>query len=202
MFSVYSICSRAFCTRVALDGQARVDLSMWGEFLAHWNGVNMFILPFSDNSPILWTDATAHSGFAAIWGNRWFRDSWPSETTNLPSFYSTSDLFEVYPIVAATRTWGHLWTGHTVKCFTDNTAVDDIINKGRSSSLTIMSLVKRLTWLAATLHFHLVCEHVPGSLSTAADALSRSNLLVFFLAHSTAERIPDKPPSFQELILD
>ncbi|XP_063295365.1 serine/threonine-protein kinase N2-like [Pelobates fuscus] len=128
-------------SRVTLDSQARADLTMWHHFLSDWNGRNLFIPPLTLESPLLWTDAAGQTGFAAIFGNRWLRDAWPSEAVGLPAFTKTSALFEIYPIVAAAKVWGHLWGGKAVKCYSDNTAACEILNKGRSSSLIIMSLV-------------------------------------------------------------
>ncbi|XP_063297879.1 uncharacterized protein LOC134586340 [Pelobates fuscus] len=189
-------------SRVTLDSQARADLTMWHHFLSDWNGRNLFIPPLTLESPVLWTDAAGQTGFAAIFENRWLRDAWPSEAIGLPAFTKTSALFEIYPIVAAAKVWGYLWGGKAVKCYSDNTAACEILNKGRSSSLIIMSLVRRLTWLAATHNFFLTCIHIPGHQNTAADALSRSKLQVFRELHPTAEVWPSKAPQFRDLILD
>ncbi|XP_040285981.1 uncharacterized protein LOC120999169 [Bufo bufo] len=187
---------------IALDHHAKADLLMWGKFLTQWNGISMFIPPLSDSSPCIYTDAAASTGFAAIFGNHWFRGHWPAETDALPGFRETSALFEIYPIVAAAHTWGHLWSGKAVKCYSDNSSACDIINKGRSSSLTMMRLIRKLTWLAATVQFHLICLHIPGIHNTAADALSRSQFQVFFQALPSAHHQPSRTPNFYELILD
>lgn len=78
--------------------------------------------------------------FSAIFGCHSLPGPWRPEVTNICRFAQTSTLFEIYPIVADAVTWGPSWFGHTVVFFTDNLATAEIINKGRSGSLLIMSL--------------------------------------------------------------
>ncbi|MBN3323077.1 PLPL2 protein, partial [Atractosteus spatula] len=52
-------------------------------------------------------------------------------------------------------------------------AVVHIINKGRSSSQSIMKFLCRLKWISLTHQFIRVAAHIPGHLNEIADSLSR-----------------------------
>lgn len=98
--------------------------------------------------------------------------SMPSEVFNISVFAKTSALFEMYPIVAAAVTWGPTRSGHTVIFFIDNSATDEMINKGKSRLLLIMFFMRRLTWLGLMHNFHSQGEFISGVYNVAADALS------------------------------
>ncbi|XP_040181179.1 uncharacterized protein LOC120914567, partial [Rana temporaria] len=185
-----------------LDQAAVSDLAMWDEFLTSWNGISMFIPALLDESPQVVTDAAASTGFAAIFGRHWFAEPWPPEILLIPGFTQSSSLFELYPVVAAAQLWGHTWTNQTVLFTTDNQATADIINKGRSRSLHIMSFLRRLVQLSLCHHFNFVCRHIPGKLNTAADALSRFNLTLFFQQEPGADPMSTPVPPWSLLTMD
>ncbi|XP_044143987.1 uncharacterized protein LOC122933207 [Bufo gargarizans] len=188
--------------RLSLDAHAAADLGMWGRFLSTWNGRSLFLPQLSDSSPSIWSDAASTTGFAAIFGDDWLWGGWPPEVQGLEGFSTTSALFEIYPIVAAAVAWGHLWANLAVRCYSDNQATCQIINKGRSKSLTIMRFMRRLTWLAACNNFFLHCFHVPGVCNSAADNLSRFKFQAFHRDLPSASPTASSTPSFQQLILD
>ena len=189
-------------SRVVLDAAALADLRMWDEFLQCWNGIAMFVPGESCSSPQVGTDAAATVGYAAIFGTHWLAGPWPEEVLAIPGFTESSALFEIYPIVAAAWVWGGSWAGQTVVFSTDNQAAVEIITKGRSRSLVIMSLVRRLIWLSLHHKFHFLCKFISGVENGAADALSRLNFPSFFLQvpHADAQATPS--PQASLLMLD
>lgn len=86
--------------------------------------------------------------------------------------------------------------------YTDNLATAEIINKGRSGSLLIMSFMRRLTWLGLTYKFHFLGEFISGNDNIAADALSRFNFPQFSLQHPEADLVGMTVPPYSLLIMD
>ena len=76
---------------------------------------------------------------------------------------------ELLPIVLGVAVWGNQWQGLAVSCRCDNVAVIAIVNSGWSR----MDLMRCLSFFLARWGVTLVCRHIPGVLSEAADALSR-----------------------------
>lgn len=121
---------------------------------------------------------------------------------NIPRFAQISALFQIYPIVAATFTCGPAWSGHTVLFFSDNSATAEIINKGRSRSLLIMSFMRRLMWLSLMYTFHFPGQYISGDNNVAADALSRLDFSHFLLQHPEADPVGKPVPLYSLLIMD
>ena len=63
-------------------------------------------------------------------------------------------------------------TSRSIVIHSDNQATVAIINKGRSSSLPIMSLLRRLTWITVTHNFIIRAAYIPCHLNIIADSLS------------------------------
>ena len=80
-------------------------------------------------------------------------------------------LFKLYPIVAASVSWGQEWRRKWITMFCDNEAVLAMINTKRYACATIMSLLRRLTWQSVTLNFIINAEHTPGHYNVLADSL-------------------------------
>ena len=86
---------------------------------------------------------------------------------------SSMALFELYPIAKAIAVLGKTWSKKRILFHCDNLATVAIIIKGRSSILIIMSLMRRITWTAATHNFTVHDEHVRGVDNDIADSISR-----------------------------
>lgn len=91
-----------------------------------------------------------------------------------------------------------MWTKQTVLFTTDNQATANIINKGRSKSLPIMSFLHRLVQLSLRQH----CRHITGKYNIAADALSRFNLTLFFQQEPGANPTTTPVPPWLLLSMD
>lgn len=187
---------------VHLDRAAMADLRMWDSFLLSWNGVSLFVPSWSQSSTRVFADAAASRGFAAIFGSQWLAGPWPPQVSSDPQSLSSSPFLECYPIVAAASVWGHLWANSSVMFVSDSQDLVDIISKGRAKSARVMSLLRKLVWLAMTHNFHFSCSHIPGTSNTAADALSRFNFHTFFQVCPEADRTGARIPGFSDLMLD
>lgn len=97
---------------------------------------------------------------------------------------------KLYPIVVAALLWGDMWATKRILFHCDNKGTVDIINKGRSKSHLIMSLMRRLTWCAAKYNFNNDACHVAGVKNHVADALSRLKFQEFRQAAPQANLYP------------
>ncbi|CAG2225805.1 unnamed protein product [Mytilus edulis] len=133
---------------VTLNSSCRNDLSLWHKFLDQWNGISFFIDDNIVNASDfdLYTDAASTVGFGGYFKNRWFQALWPIEMKLDKELSMSMAYMELYPIVIAAIIWGDEWSGKRILFYCDNMATVLIIKKGRSKSLEIMRLMRRLTW--------------------------------------------------------
>ncbi|XP_038136401.1 uncharacterized protein LOC119780436 [Cyprinodon tularosa] len=186
--------------QVSLDEGCRSDLRFWARLLCNWNGKSFFYDDIIQSASMLqfFTDAAPSVGFGGFFQDRWFAGSWPPSFTNSQS----SALCEVYPIAVACRLWGPLWRRKRISAFCDNMAVVDAINKGRSSSHSLMPFIRGITWQAVTNNFIISARHVPGLSNHAADALSRFKFQTFHHLRPSADLHPTPVPPLEELVLN
>ena len=180
---------------VKLSQDVRLDLDMWLKFLSGWNGVSFFLDDdITTNADMhLFTDATDKS-FGGIYHNQWFQGEFPVELLKENDTMSMA-LFELYPIVVACVLWGKQWKKLRIVFHCDNMSTVQIINKGRSKGKTIMKLMRKLTWCSATFNFTIHAQHVPGSLNSVADAISRFQMDRFRRLASLSRPQANLPPS-------
>ena len=176
---------------VKINAAAKADLAMWSEFLQRYNGVSFFINErrLTNASLCLYTDAAGSSGYGAIYGKKWFYGSFPD------SWKKANIVFlELFPIVIALMTWGHLWKNHSIVFCTDNQALVAIINKQSSKHLSVMFLVRKLVLQSLSMNIHFLAQHVPGQSNSLADALSRFQVSRFRRLAPHAEEVPTELP--------
>ena len=188
--------------QVSLDLECRIELRLWHLLLSNWNGISFFYNDFysSPEDLQLFTDAAPSVGFGGYYQGRWFADKWPAELF-VPPFDSahSSALFELYPVIVAASLWGHEWTSRSVLIHSDNQSTVNIINKGRSPSLPLTALLRRLTWLSVTHNFLIQAAHIPGHHNEIADSLSRFQFQRFRLLAPSADLHPVPVPPFSAM---
>ena len=89
---------------IRLSQEFRKDILMWQMFLNHWNGVSLFLPPYTESSPQihLYTDAAGSIGYGFFFNNQWFQGKWlPSHQLSPTSGISIA-WQELYPIYLAT----------------------------------------------------------------------------------------------------
>ena len=163
-----------------LNQEARADIRWWITFLPTWNGSAPILQPDWTASPHmhLYTDASAIHGYGAFFNGAWFRGPWlPHQQLNSETGISIA-WQELYAIVMAATAWGHLWAGRRIIAHCDNLAVN-IWGRNSSKSPTIMTLVRKLFFIAATHHFTIHFSHIQGVNNSIADALSRNDITRF-----------------------
>jgi len=117
-------------------------------------------------------------------GPYWFQYLWPQS-------YATVSIApkELVPIVMACVVWGHTWQSQVVHVHSDNEAVVAVVNSGYSKDPQMMHLVRCLFFVLAMWDISLHACHIPGTLNTVADAISRDNIPLLF------SKVPDASPT-------
>lgn len=134
------------------------------------------------------SDASGSFGCGAFVNNLgWFQLQWPDswQSTNIAAK-------ELVPVVIAAALWGHRWSGAGVCFRSDNMAVVSILSTSTSRDQLLMHLLRCLTFYSAYFRFTIKATHIPGTLNTAADAISRNNIPLFLslVPHTQQFAIP------------
>ena len=101
---------------------------------------------------------------------------------------------KLLPILFSMVVWGKWWSGKRVECHCDNMAVVAVVNSGRAKDKIMMHMLRCMFFVAAYHDIHIHATHIPGVENTAADALSRNNLLIFLQAVPDASPLPTPIP--------
>ena len=159
---------------VRLSSGAKADICWWRCFLQNWNGTSFF--PRQSASCHVFSDASGNYGCGAfVQSMGWFQLKWPDNWGSV-----SIAVKELIPVVISAALWGACWTGKGVCFHSDNMSVVAVLKKGSSGDRLLMHLLRCLSFFSAYFKFQHFSEHVPGVMNTAADALSRDNLLLFF----------------------
>lgn len=187
---------------VHLNAECREDILMWKLFLEQWNGVSFFydIERTPADSMQLYTDASSTVGFGGFFQGQWFCDKWPEDLPKEEDKEISMAFRELYPIVIASLLWGHLWTSKRILFYCDNEATVKIIHKGRSKSLSIMKLMRQLTWCSAKFNFCIYSKHLPGKTNLIADALPRFQMAKFRCLAPTADSQSQPCPPMEKVL--
>lgn len=80
---------------------------MWQLFLDHWNGVSLFLPPFTEPSPQihLFTDAAGSFGYRGFFNNLWFQGRWPPSYQRNSTTGISIQWQELYSIYLACMLW-------------------------------------------------------------------------------------------------
>ena len=160
---------------IKLNGEFREDISMWLNFLNHWNGVSLFLGGDVLSSPELqlFTDASGSHGYGGYLNGEWLQATWLPQHLLNPTMGISIDWQELFAIYIACYLWGPSWSGKHICMWCDNLPVVSIINSKRSKSPRIMDLVRAITILTLEHKFSFTARHIPGLDNSIADSLSR-----------------------------
>ena len=185
---------------VRLNKLFRSDLQWWSMFLESWNGEGFFSsLRLSPHNHCLTSDASGSWGAGAFLegSGAWFQSQWPVCWAEI-----SIAVKELLPIVVAAAIWGHEWHNKTILCQCDNAAVVAVVNSGSAKDPLLMHFMRILFFLAAKCRFALRAKHIAGSTNSAADAISRNRLSLFFTLFPQAQPTPTElPPALLNLFL-
>jgi len=97
---------------------------------------------------------------------------------------------ELFAVVAAIFTWGHLLQNKQIIIYSDNLTIVNVWKKGSCKQKLIMSLVRKLFLFIAHHNINIIVEHFPGEKNLIADALSRLQVSKFRNICPEAEQHP------------
>ena len=159
---------------IYFDTESKADVDWWLKFLPSWNGVECFQhVMVTSHSLQLFTDASS-LGFGAVYRTHWFSSTWPTNMVN-----AHINVQELFAIVAAVFTWGHVWVNQQVLFYTDNSCIVHVWKTGTCRNKDIMKLVRSLFLFAARRDINILMQHVSGVNNISADALSRFQIVKF-----------------------
>ena len=176
-----------------LNKNAKLDIAWWIEFLPTWQGTAMILESewTPSTSMSLFTDASGEHGWGAYWSGRWLQGQWSSSDTSQDIAWK-----ELFAIVQAVNSWGHMWKRKKLLFHCDNHSIVDIWRKGSTRSPAIMALVRMLYFIAARYNFNVMITHIPGTCNLIADALSRFQNRHFHQLAPDAQPLPDHIPAW------
>ena len=182
---------------IRLTRSAKLDILAWLHFLQMFNGKSLILDEKWLSSTIsLYTDSATTNGYAAVYGSQWLNGGWPPswEDSHIP-------VLELYPIVAALKTWGNILSNSCVMFHCDNKhkAVVDIINNTSGKDPVIMILVRQFVALTMTYYVMYKACHVPGVKNGIADLHVLSRFQVDEARKLVAPWLDLVPPQLADL---
>ena len=164
------------------------------EFLPSWNGTALFVDKTVTAAADLeiFTDASGSHGCGAYYRGAWFHYDW--EPKQQLSKHISIQWQELFAILAAALTWGHLWTQKKILFHCDNLPIVQAWEGKGSKQPRIMGLLRKLFLVAARKNFTISLQHLPGKFNEIADALSRKQFTRFFSLAPQAQSSPTSTP--------
>ena len=173
--------------RIKLSDDFLLDLRWWKRWSAIFNGQAYVIRKNLGDRPTIYTDASL-KGYGLVWGDDWLSGLFNS--IQVPEFECDTcadyhwfnvavpdctniNFLELVPIYLGLQLLSpNLKDAHVV-CYTANTQVMAMINRGVSVNPLAMSLLREMFWISVRNNIHLTARHVPGVMNIHADYLSR-----------------------------
>ena len=136
------------------------------------------------------TDAS-NSGWGAYYGteNRRAVGTWTPEEQELSIEHK-----ELFALLAAWRTWGHMWSKLRIRIHCDNKPVVDCVSTGTSQAPRVMELLRTLFLVCALSNFQISAVHVAGVSNCVADSLSGHQMEEFRRLAPAARDRPNALP--------
>ena len=177
---------------ISLNKPAKADIQWWLDFLPTWNTTTIIpqSLAILSSDIKLFTDAS-DIGYGALYGSAWIQGAWDADDLK----HLSIDFRELFAILAAAHTWGHLWAGKRIIFTTDNKPITQVWSSLKSPSPQIMSLIRPLFLFAAHNSFSISFKHIYGLYNPIADALSRFQMLTFKALVPEADPDPTPVPA-------
>ena len=156
--------------RVYLNLDARADLMWWTCLLPAHHCTTLFPSAIPDLPTAVLTDASL-PGRGCLWETDWMYVNWALDYPSLCSL--PVNYKETFTVVLAAHRWAPCWSGHRIVVKTDSQVAAAILNKGTTCCSVIMDWIRSLFWLKEYYNFSLFVKHIPGSINTLADSVSR-----------------------------
>ena len=166
-----------------LSDEFFADLKWWSAFANMFNGTGK-IIKISPIDITMYTDASG-LGFGGFVTNPddYFFGTWDNRFINCCIHVEPAPIFdtvtgsishrELWPILIMCKRLSWQLTGKHVCVFTDNQAVQNMLNSGRSKDIYTMSMLREIFWISFVFNFTLTSKYVKGVDNVKADYLSR-----------------------------
>ena len=182
---------------IRLNSAFRSDLEWWRVFALYWNGKGLISTVY-EKEVLLTSDASGSWGCGAWSNSDWFQLPWDQVSQHFQIAIK-----ELIPVLIATVIWGKKWKGCLVVANCDNEAVVVILNSRCSKDPHLMHMLRTLFFIEAHYQFKITAKHIPGTLNTWADHMSRHKLEHFYDYHHTASHYPSCiPKNLLQWLLD
>ena len=135
-------------------------------------------------------------GVGVVFDTHWLYTQWEYGYVN--TFKPTTEYLELYGVVAAINTWGHLIQDRRIILFCDNTAVVAMINSMSSSCINCMYLLRLLTLNNLVNNRRVFAQYISSQDNFLSDSLSRLQIQRFF--HLAPKNIDMHPTSISPLV--
>ena len=185
---------------IRLDQEFKFDCEVWKLFLTHFREASVCRpMVDYDRSTInakqlqFFTDASASSklGVGAFFNGHWFYQQW--ENNYIKLFKPSIEYLELYGVVSAILTWGHLVRDLRFTLFCDNESVVEMINSQVSRCKNCMYLIRLLILNNLVNNRKVYAKHLRSAENYLADSLSRLQLSRFWkLAPPHTDKNPTK----------
>jgi len=170
------------------------DLQWWNMFVTHWNGISFIAEPSSSASLrpdyCIQTDASGHWGCGARFGSQWLQHAWSASWADVSIMAK-----ELVPIIFSCVAWGPLLARKCTQFHCDNLSLVEAIQKGSSKDTMVMHLLRCLWFFQARFDISIHVSHIPGTLNTAADLLSRNQVRKFLQLYPQSSLVPVSVPA-------
>ena len=180
---------------IDINAEAQKDIHWWIIYLEEWNGHSIIVdrNHTYNNNLSLYTDAS-DVGFGILYKRRWIAQRWPTHILDRLNEFNI-DFRELFAIHAAVAMFAYEFEGRKILFITDNLPITQAWQKGTSSSGILMTLIRTILMTAAKNNFTLSLQHIPGVNNTAADLLSRMELVKFKFLMPWCETTATIPPN-------
>ena len=161
---------------IQLNSDAIADITWWQTFLPDWNGRAFFVNTTTTNAHDLdlYTNASGRLGCRAYFQGHWFHHNWqPHQQLSKHIFIQWQELFA---IVAAALTWGHLRSTLKIRFICDNLPIVQAWEGKSSKQPQIMRLLRLLFLTAAKGNFTITLKHIAGITNPIADAIFKAKI--------------------------
>ena len=163
---------------IRVNGEMRLDLMMWLEFLHHPTVYSRPFMDFKEKPDVdvqsaIWSDASRNSSlrFGVICSDEWVFGQW--DALFIKKEGPSIEYLEFFAVVAGILQWGDRFKNKSIVIRCDNKSVVDIINANSSSCKNCMVLLRIMILHALKLNIHVMAKHILGCDNNLSNALSR-----------------------------
>ncbi len=165
-----------------LPDSVKKDIQWWSTYMTQFNGT-LSIYPIvwcEDKDMFIATDACQY-GYGAVFGKHWFYGVWSADEEQQSHRHDRDSMpwKELHCLVRAASTWGKHWKGKNIVFRLDCQPMVFAVSKGGSKDPEIMSLLRTLSYIAATFEFCYKVNHIAGHTNIGPDHLSRGHVSLF-----------------------